>query len=204
MAKITAAEFSAVIALIMGNLDLSRLDFERARLKDLVIEDPRQAGEEFLRFLQNGGRVHVVGEHIIDCDAPPSLPKGLTLEYHKKGGKLRWNPRDFKFMFHPEQENGVVAGHRLREWVKNEPIYNANVLDYWLAHPYIIPLECKGKWTYFWNSIFNDPDGKSYVRYLDWDGDRPTSCYCLLDFGFSTNSPAAGFVEEYNEEMETR
>lgn len=66
MAKITAAESSAVLAIIIGNLDLSRLDFERARPKDLVIEDPRQTGEGFLRFLQNGGRVHVVGEHSLE------------------------------------------------------------------------------------------------------------------------------------------
>gem|GEM_PF-1483399 len=203
MAKITAAEFSAVLAVLVGNIDLSRLHFDQARLAEFVIGDPILAGEEFLRFLQNGGRVHVVGEHIIDCDAAPSLPKGLTLEYHKKGGKLLWNPKDFKLRFHPEQENGVVGGYTLREWLKNEPIYNANVLDYWLAHPYIIPLECKGKWTYFWNTIFSDPDGTLYVRYLDWVDDQPISGYCLLDYGFSTNSPAAGFVRERPEELET-
>lgn len=49
---------------------------------------------------------------------------------------------------------------------------NANVLEYLLAHPDLIPEEWKGKAVFFWGTIYRDSDGGLYVRYLYWSGVR--------------------------------
>lgn len=163
-------------------------------LQTQVIDlSPEEFGKRFTAFLKNGARVQVIGDHIIDCDAVPFIPDGLSIEYHKKCGQLLWNPANFKLWIHPEQEKGVVGGHALRgEWAKDKPMYNACVLDYWLAHPEIIPLECKSKWTYFWGTIYRDWHGNLYVRYLNWCDERPVSDYNCLVYDWHSVDPAAG------------
>ncbi|MCI0563243.1 MAG: hypothetical protein MN733_32600 [Nitrososphaera sp.] len=193
MGQITIDQSHGVMAVLATHVDWSLVDFEQAGLQDLVIRDQQKAGDEFLLFLQNGCRVQVIGEHIIDCDATPFVPDGLTIEEHKKGGQIWWNPANFKPWLHPEQESGeVIAGHALREWGKEKPLYNACVLDYWLAHTEVIPLECKGKWTYFWGTIYRDSYGNLYIRCLRWRGERLAADYDGLVNDWDANCPAAG------------
>lgn len=192
MGQITTDQSHAVIAALIENIDWSQLDFRQAGLQDSVLRNKKQAGAEFLRFLQNGARVQTIGAHVIDCDADPFIPNGLTIESHKKGGQVHWNPANFKLWLHPEQESGGIGGHNLRMWLKNKPVYNACMLDYWLAHPEIIPAECKGKWTYFWDTIYRGSRGGLCVRCLDWYGLHPVSVYDWLVLDWSAHYPAAG------------
>lgn len=136
----------------------------------------------------------VVGlNHIIDCDATPFIPDRLSIESHKKGGQVHWNLAKYKPLLHPEQESGeCVGGYDLHAWLGDKPVYNACVLDFWLAHPEIIPPECKGKWTYFWGTIYRDSDGSLYVRCLDWRGERPVSRHFRLGLDWHVLDPAAG------------
>lgn len=193
MGQITIDQSHGIVGILATHVDWTQVDFEQAKLQDFVMRNPQQAGNEFLRFLQNGCRVQVIGSHIIDCDAVPFIPNGLAgIEHHKKGGQLHWNPANFKLWLHPKQVDGVVDGHELHEWLADKPVYNACVLDYWLAHPEIIPPECKGKWTYFPGTTYCDSNGSLFVRDLYWNGERPVSDCSWLGRGWDADGPAGG------------
>lgn len=134
----------------------------------------------------------VVVKHIIDCDADPFLPAGWKVEFHKKGGSFEWDPIKVKLHLSPNQQNGkTIEGNKLRKELANEPVLNANVLDYLLAHTELIPEEWKGKATFFWGTIYRDSGGSLCGRYLYWDGYRWNWYYYWLDNDWNDNSPAA-------------
>jgi hypothetical protein len=68
---------------------------------------------------------------------------------------------------------------------------SANVLDYLLAHPESIPEDWKGKWVYFWGTIYRNADGSLYVRFLFWHGGRWVWDYSWLAGDFRGSRPAA-------------
>jgi hypothetical protein len=131
-------------------------------------------------------------EHIIDCDANPVIPSGLTIEKHVKGGTLRWVKEQVLLHLSKKQEKGgVIGGHDLRKELENEKVMNACVLDYLEKNQHLIPESWKGKAVFFWGTIYRDANGSLYVRFLCWGVDRFVSRYCYLDFDWSEGNPAA-------------
>jgi len=148
--------------------ELDGEDFQRR-----VIEDPIRAGEELTRFLKNGARVQVVGYHVIDCDAIPFLLEDWKVESHRKGGQVVWDPTNVVLYLDEAQQNRrLIEGNNLRKKLAKMPVMNANVLDYLLDHPELIPEEWKGIYVYFWGTIYRSRLGGLGVRCLRWDGDR--------------------------------
>ena len=131
--------------------------------------------------------------HIIDCDATPYLPEGWKgTVYHKKGGMFEWNLAKVYLHLSPNQQDGkTIKGHNLRKELENEPVLNANVLDYLLAHPELIPEEWKGKAVFFWGTIYRDSDDDLCVRYLCWGGSQWYWDYGWLGLDWSSPDPAA-------------
>ena len=83
-------------------------------------------------------------EPIIDCAADPFVPNGWTVETHQPGGQWKWNPEQVEFYLSPEQNKGkVITGNKLRQELAGKPVLNANVLDYLLKNPQLIPEEWK-------------------------------------------------------------
>lgn len=118
------------------------------------------------------GHAAITGvEHIIDCDATPYVPDGWKVEEHQKGGTFKWNATQVELYLTGGQKNGnVVEGNKLRKELAGKPVLNANVLDYLLARPHLIPEEWKGKYVFFWGTVYRDSDGSLCVRYLYWGG----------------------------------
>ncbi len=138
-----------------------------ARVLQLINDDP---GFEAVLF---PSAAVVLGSHQIDCDSDPFVPKNWKVESHTKGGTLIWDPSKLKLHFSPNQQNGkVIEGHKLRKELENEPVLNANVLDYLLKHPELIPEDWEEKYIFFWGTIYRDSDGDLCVRCLDWDDGR--------------------------------
>lgn len=129
-------------------------------------------------------------EHIIDLDAAPFIPSGLSVEEHKKGGLLKWSPK-LPFYWSKKQEKGSIGGHDLRKELDGKSVLNANVLDDLLAHQELIPEEWKGKYVFFWGTIYRDSDSRLCVRYLNWDGSRWYWYYRWLEDDFNSDYPAA-------------
>ena len=147
--------------------------------------------------------------HIIDCDAAPFCHHGWGIEEHRKDGQIVWDATRVQLHCSGEQKGGRIKGHALREELKNRPVLNANVLDYLLKNPYLIPDDWKGKRVFFWGTIYRNPEGFLYVRslcwkdgkmdgywrwgyyHLNWKDGKWKERSCSLDDDLSDQSPAA-------------
>jgi hypothetical protein len=147
---------------------------------------------EKIKLLLHGKAEIVAVKHVIDCDSDPFVPDGWIVEKHIKGGQFEFNPFRIELYLDEGQENGGrVVGNELRKLLTGKPVLNVNVLDYLLAHTELIPEEWKGKYIFFWGTIYRDSDGNLFVRYLFWRGDRWHWNYYWLDNDFNGSYPAA-------------
>lgn len=142
------------------------------------------------RFLSGNAEV-VVKNYVINCDADPYLPDGWKVEEHQKGGEFIWDASKVSLFLSENQKVDTIEGNKLRKKLKGKPVLNACVLDYLLANPHLIPEEWKGKYVYFWGTIYRSSDGDLWVRYLYWD-DRSWDWDCSW-FGnnWDDGNPAA-------------
>lgn len=115
--------------------------------------------------------IDVIIDDVINCDDDPFVPRGLTVESHKKHGFMVWHSNAVTLHLEKEQLDGF-KGNKLRKRLKDQPFecLNACVLDYLLDHPELIPEEWKSKHVFFWGTIYRNSDGRLYVRCLRWDG----------------------------------
>ncbi|PIR99236.1 hypothetical protein COT87_00525 [Candidatus Collierbacteria bacterium CG10_big_fil_rev_8_21_14_0_10_44_9] len=114
-------------------------------------------------------------ELVVDLDTDPFIPEGWAVKGgdHQKGGQFSWDSAAVELWLSPNQQNSKhIEGNKLRKELANQPVLNANVLDFLLANPDIIPYEWKGKAVFFWGTIYRSPSGSSCVRYLYWIGGR--------------------------------
>ncbi len=120
------------------------------------------------RILQGTMKVVLeIVKHLIDMDAGPYVPDGWKVESHKKGGQLEWDSRKVQLYLSKEQQGEkYIEGNKLRKELETQPVYNANMLDYLLAHTDLIPEEWKGKYIFFWGTIFRGAGGDLCVRDL--------------------------------------
>jgi hypothetical protein len=145
-----------------------------------------------LRLVVGGLARIVVDRHIIDLDAAPHIPKNLKVESHKKGGQFEWDLKKVQLYLSPNQEDGkYIVGKYLRKELENQPVLNANALDYLLEHRELIPEEWKGKRIFFWGTIYLHSNGNLCVRCLCRSGKSwYWDCNWLYD-DFSSRNPAA-------------
>jgi hypothetical protein len=136
--------------------------------------------------------------HVIDCDADPFVPEGLQVEEHQKGGSFTWDPKMVRFYLSNLQQNGkCIRGEKLRAELRDKQVVNANVLDYLVGHPHLIPEEWKRdeesrtRCIFFWGTIYRYSDGRLSVRYLSWYGDRWYWRCTWLGYGWDVFDPAA-------------
>jgi len=145
-----------------------------------------------MRRVRLGHAEIVTSEHVIDCDAQPFVPDGWSIEEHRKGGAFKWDPVKVSLHLGRGQQNGKwIEGNRLRKELANKPVLNANILDYLLANPHLIPEEWKAKLVFFWGTIYRDRRGGLCVRYLEWRGDRWLWDTFWLSFDWRDGNPAA-------------
>lgn len=131
---------------------------------------------------------------IINCDADPSCPHGLKIESHKQDGKFLWDPETIDlYLTQPQRDGSIKAGNGIYRELEGKPNLNANVLDFLLSNPNLIPESWQGKGIYFWGTMYrtNDTGYSLCVRSLLWAGDRWYGHYGLLEGGWSANEFAA-------------
>jgi hypothetical protein len=146
---------------------------------------------------------------IIDLSSDPYVPMGSKVEENQKtlngSSFLEWDPHKISLYIDPSQERrrkryNCIQGHKLRERLAGKPVLNANVLDYLLDNPHLIPDYWKMAWTrgncriFFWGTLYGR-GGELCVRYLNWDFTDGWDWYPYrLYDSLSDNSPAALFV----------
>ncbi len=150
----------------------------------------RLGGEEGAKRFLRGEAEVVVVKHIIDCDADPFVPDGWKVEEHKKGSKFEWSQTKVKLHLDDAQVKGSIEGNKLREKLASESVLNANVLDYLLKNPHLIPEEWKGKYIFFWGTVYRDSGGGLCVRCLYWFDRQWYWDSYWLDYGWRSYDPA--------------
>jgi len=151
-------------------------------------------GDILARFLDVLlGRAEI--NYLIDLDADPYVPEHWSVIEHKKGGKVRWDPKKISLYLSPKQRDGkVVKGGELRKELAHLPVLNANALDFLLRYSHLnfIPKKWKGKRIYFWGTIYcSDFNGGLGVRALCQAGDDCWTDGCIpLSYDFDCNHPA--------------
>jgi hypothetical protein len=127
-------------------------------------------------------------KHIIDLDADPFVPDGFTIEEHTKGGQREWDPAKVSLYLSPNQQDGKsITGDRLRKELTGRPVFNTLLLDFLMANRQLIPDSWKYKAVIFWGTIYRDPDGDLYVRYLCWRDGQWDWDYDWLEVGWGRN-----------------
>lgn len=185
----TKSEFSVVGLAHKLLLAGERIGYT-AKLWNELAEHPDLLGQ-FLEIQLGRALIQPV-PHLINCDAQPFIPSGFKVEEHKQGGQLAWSPSCANLFLAEGQRRGKwMKGYVLRKELEGQPVMNANVLDYLLAQPHLIPEEWKGKYVFFWGTIYRNADGNLYVRCLFWGGDRWSWGARWLDDDWYDGDPAA-------------
>ena len=142
------------------------------------------------------GRVQIIAK--VDLDADPFIPEGWSVAKkddgtpcHTKGGKILFSPNMVDLYLSEEQRTVLTQGDDLRKKVEVKNPYNANLLDFYLAHPELIPESWKGKAVYFWGTIYYFTDGRRCVRFLFFGGKRCHWGSCPIVREWSPDEPAA-------------
>ena len=141
--------------------------------------------------------------HLIDCDATPFIPDGLFIEAkdqlaNRVRGQFAFDLKKIRLHLSPNQRHDkCIEGNKLRMELAHELVLDANVLDYLLANPNLIPSEWKDKAVFFWGTIYRGMSDFLFVRYLHFSGDGWGSDYrCLgIDWDGGRYSPAAVVCE---------
>ncbi len=107
-------------------------------------------------------------KHVINLAVAPFCPERCYVEAHQKGSpSFEWEQAKIALYFDEAQKNGNVNGYHLRSKLQYKPVFNANMLDYVLAHPELIPDDWKGKEVCFWGTLYFF-NSRYHVRYLFW------------------------------------
>jgi len=183
------------LMLDVGQANELKLAFRRANFSN---DDIKRLCEgnvlaEVRSVLRGHASITVI-EHVIDCDANPFVPDDWSVEEHRKGDQFKWNKeaqRDALYLSKGQQGGKYIEGNKLCKELEGKPVLNANVLDYLLANPHLIPEEWKGKAIFFWGTIYRDRDGDLCVRCLLWSGDRWDWGFDWLGYDWDDNDPAA-------------
>jgi hypothetical protein len=137
-------------------------------------------------------------EHVIDLDADPFVPNNWKVEKHQQGGSFKWDPKQVQFyLSEPQRKEKSIEGNKLRKELEGKPVFNANLLDYLLAHPHLIPEDWKQdekgrtRYIFFWGTIYRHSDDYLYVRCLDWGDGGWDWGHGWLDRGWIVDGPAA-------------
>jgi hypothetical protein len=105
------------------------------------------------------------------------------------------------------QDRAVLSGHEVLVRLRGLPALNANFLDAWKALvwdaekdelPKLFPSRFRqGEhgwhlYTFFWGTVYENAQGRRFVRYVCKVTDKPSfGLVCLDDRTFRVNSPAA-------------
>lgn len=133
---------------------------------------------EFLGVLDGTHKVVPI-THCIDLGVDPFIPDGWTVEEHRNGGIFEWDASKVELYLDDAQKNGGrIVGAELRKRLASKSVLNANLLDFLLAHPHLIPDSWKRdgqgntRFICFWGTIYRGSGGSLSVRYLYWNGGR--------------------------------
>ena len=179
----TDSLFQAILAMAL------KVGFCESDMRALAKDE--QKLRKILSFLR--GVDHLVSQDRVDCDADPFIPSALSsVVSHQSGGQFLFDIKNISLYLSPHQKNeDFIKGDMLQRELANKHVLNANVLDYLLAHPNLIPEAWKGKKVFFWGTIYLGTYGLLTVRSLVFCDNLWRPDYYWINFGWFGNYFAA-------------
>lgn len=162
--------------------------------------------QELLKLARSGDLLEMLPQHssrdtilhAIDCDASPFVPDGWSVLPdaeqlpNRVKGIFTWDPSRIS-LSKGQKGDKYILGNDLRKELASRPVFTANVLDYLLTHPYLIPEDWKKdklgntRFIFFWGTVYRRSGSSLCVRCLCWiDGGWDWS-YCWLGGGFDSD-----------------
>jgi hypothetical protein len=202
MSKVsTLSQGAGILTLIdEQGLDLDQVQTIRPYLVALA-KGAKNGGlpdiETFRALAEGRAKVEVL-KYVVDFDKLPSVPDGWTILPdseqlpNRMKGVMEFDPA--KVLLHLDEgqkEGKVIEGNKLRKKLKDVLVYGAQLLDFYLANPHLIPEEWKGKAVFFWGTIYRRAGGSLSVRFLYWSGTEWDWDYRWLDRAWDDGLPAA-------------
>jgi hypothetical protein len=134
-------------------------------------------------------------QHKIDMSADACNSRDGRLrpsDVHVRRGIIDWDPQRFKLYRLPELRRGFSALHGQMIWrrVRDMPLANANMLDYWWLFPEMIPRACDNVCTCFFGTHYIEERERDemFVRCLWNSGGKRVEIDILINgFGFSSD-----------------
>jgi len=137
-------------------------------------------------------------EYIVDFGKSPSIPNGWSILPdaeqlpNRVKGVMKFDPTKVRLHLDNGQKDGKwIEGNKLREKLADVSVYGAQLGDFYLANPHLIPEEWKGKAVFLWGTIYRHSGGRLYVRCLFWDGGEWVWRYDWLARDWFSINPAA-------------
>jgi hypothetical protein len=134
-------------------------------------------------------------ERVVDLDTDPVVPQGLKVVGHLRGGKWKFNREELLKVFLSEKWWGLerFTGDTSEETATpRKGAFNASLLDFLLAHQYLIPGELKENTVYFWDTLYGHRSGGGVgVRCLYWRRGRWHSSVCFISTTITDELAAA-------------
>ena len=134
--------------------------------------------------------------YFIDLSKDPFVPTGWEVIEHKKEEKSDWDPDKVQLFHVMEQTShpGSIEGHALKKRLARSMPLNANMLDFLLAHPDLLPFHWRVLEIFFWGTIYRHTDGGACVRCLRWIDHEWNWDFRGLDGDFDDICPAAVYA----------
>lgn len=165
-------------------------------MKQTGTNDPNEA----VRLVNSGEWIVSKCENIIDCSAPVFVPDGWSVLPDSEQlpnrvlGQFKFDPTKIRLHLDEGQKNGkFTRGEKLHEALKDQKVLTAHVLDFLLKKEnwHLIPEEWKGKYIFFWGTVYRHTRDRSCVRFLDWSDGRWSWFYYWIDDVWLDGDPAA-------------
>ena len=168
-----------------------------------IVCDGREWFKRFLKELVAEYKKSLPSEpekdHVIDFDSAPTIPANLTIapDSDQIAGRVRGKRKlsDIKIRFHLDvgQTDGkYLRGYDLKAKLDGKAVLGAQLLDFYLKHPELIPEDWKTKGVIcFWGSIYCGAFGGHFVRCITWQKMKWVSNYFRLDYKWYGSDPAA-------------
>lgn len=112
-------------------------------------------------------------KYVIDCSAVPHVPEGWEIRPEDQikscvTGLFDFNHSNVTLFDTEEFQSKGTDGYDLLLVHEGQPVLLANVLEYLLRYPELIPEAWKKGIIIFWGTIYRHPDGAKVVRFLRW------------------------------------
>lgn len=163
-------------------------------LQNIIIEKTHDEHKLYLGTIYRTHQIKEI-EHVVDCDEPPKIIQYWKVTNHTKRGIFKFKSSKISLFKFKKLTGEKASEYNLRKKSVTSLFLNANVLDYLLKYPYLIPDE----WiiskiiVFRGTTYYNHDDGLAF-RALVWDNIHGYWSWCWFPCGKYSDSGSSAAI----------